>query len=99
MYLHGVLCPAPAEKMCDANGRPYLLWDSGLTLPEFLAPLHGAEPEERRYWMAHLLRQAKPDDARQIVDLATQSYRVRATKSAPTMRRMMGSRASCPHPA
>lgn len=66
-----MLCPTPPEKLCDARGRPYFLWDSDLTLPEFLALLRGADPEERRYWLAHLLRQAKPDDARQLVDLAT----------------------------
>lgn len=66
-----MLCPTPPEKLCDAKGRPYFLWDSNLTLAELLALLNGTDLEERRYWMAHLLRQAKPDDARPFVDLAT----------------------------
>ena len=66
-----MLCPTPPEKLCDARGRPYFLWDNELTLAEFLILLRGSDPEQRRTWLAHLLRQAKPDDARQYVDLAT----------------------------
>ncbi len=37
-----MLCPTPPEKLCDARGRPYFLWDNELTLAEFLALLRGS---------------------------------------------------------
>lgn len=68
-----MLCPTPPEKLCDAQGRPYFLWDNDLNLSEFRALIADPDPEIRRYWLAQLLRQAKPDDVRQFVDIATVS--------------------------
>ena len=65
-----MLCPTPPDKLCDAEGRPYFLWDNDRTLVEFRALLADSDPAVRRYWLAQLLRQAKPDDARQFVSLA-----------------------------
>ena len=64
-----MLCPTPPERLCDPQGRPYFLWDVDLTLDEFRARLR--DPAEHLYWLATLLRQAKPDDALTFVDLAT----------------------------
>ena len=64
-----MIVPTPQDKLCDQRGRPYFLWDSELTLEEFRAKLREAGPE-RDYWLATLLRQAKPDDALTFVDLA-----------------------------
>lgn len=58
-----MLCPTPPSKLCDEAGRPYFLWDSDVTLAELLGHL-GADSDDRRvYWLAKLMRQAKPDDA------------------------------------
>ncbi len=43
-------------------GRPYFLWDCGLTLEEFRARLDSPDPEVRAYLVGKLMRQAKPDD-------------------------------------
>lgn len=57
-----ILNPTPMDRLLDAAGRPYFLWDVEMTLPEFEARL-GAEPiEDRAYWLGKLMRQAKPDD-------------------------------------
>jgi hypothetical protein len=62
-----MLCMTPDSALCDREGRPYFLWDVDLTLPEFEAKL--ADPAERPYWLATLLRQAKPDDVYRFVPL------------------------------
>jgi hypothetical protein len=64
-----MLAPTPREKLCDPQGRPYFLWDVDMTLEAFLARLAPGS-EERDYWLATLLRQAKPDDALTFVTLA-----------------------------
>jgi hypothetical protein len=58
-----MLCPTPESRLCDAQGRPYFLWDNDLTLPEFLVHLRAEDEEVRAYWLGKLMRQAKPDDA------------------------------------
>lgn len=58
-----MLCPTPPEKLCDARGRPYFLWDNELTLAEFQARLADPDGDIRAYWLGVLLRQARPDDA------------------------------------
>ncbi len=63
-----MLCPTPERVFCDAQHRPYFLWDVDMTLEEFTAAL--ADPDARLYWLATLLRQAKPDDAYRFVTLA-----------------------------
>jgi hypothetical protein len=62
-----ILCPTPRERLLDAQGRPYFLWDADLTLDAFLTLLRSGPREERGYWLGRLLRQAKPDDALQWV--------------------------------
>lgn len=58
-----MLCPTPEGRLCDARGRPYFLWDSDVTLAELRAHLASADDDRRAYWLAKLMRQAKPDDA------------------------------------
>ena len=57
--------------MTDRRGRPYFLWDCNLTLAEFEARLRDPDPDVRAYFVAKLMRQAKPDDVFGFVDLAT----------------------------
>ena len=64
-----VLAPTPADRMVDANGRPYFLWDEDLTLELFRARLVDADPEVRAYYVGKLMRQAKPDDVFTFVTL------------------------------
>ncbi len=63
-----MLAPTPREKLCDAHGRPYFLWDCELPLDAFLQKIAGGG-EERDYVLCTLLRQAKPDDALSLVTL------------------------------
>ncbi|MEZ4320699.1 MAG: hypothetical protein R3F61_24675 [Myxococcota bacterium] len=62
-----MLAPTPDDQLCDAEGRPYFLWDVDLTLADLEARL--ADPDHRAYWLATLLRQAKPDDVFRFVTL------------------------------
>lgn len=64
-----MICPTPAEKLCDAQGRPYFLWDCDVTLARFREHLAAPEDDRRAYWLAKLMRQAKPDDAIAIAGL------------------------------
>lgn len=57
-----VLNPTPREVMLDARGRPYFLWDVDMTLDRFEQLLQEDDPPVRRYLIAKLMRQAKPDD-------------------------------------
>ena len=57
-----VLNFTPAERLTDARGRPYFLWDSELTLDQFRRALVDPDPEVRAYFVGKLMRQAKPDD-------------------------------------
>jgi hypothetical protein len=52
----------PPEKLVDAKGRPYFLWDVEMTLDEFQSRLKDPDPEVRGYLTGKLMRQAKPDD-------------------------------------
>ena len=56
------LFPTPPDKLVDAAGRPYFLWDSDMTLSEFERRLREENPEGRAYLVGKLMRQAKPDD-------------------------------------
>ncbi len=42
--------------------RPYFLWDCDMTLEEFRSRLRSPDAEVRAYFIAKLMRQAKPDD-------------------------------------
>lgn len=66
-----MLSPTPREALTDALGRPYFLWDCDLTLTDFEARLRDPDPGVRAYFVAKLLRQAKPDDVFQFVTVAT----------------------------
>ena len=57
-----MLAPTPPDRLVDAEGRPYFLWDSPMTLDEFRARLADPDPEVRAYLVGKLMRQAKPDD-------------------------------------
>ncbi len=65
------LFPTPRERMLDAEGRPYFLWDADMTLAEFEVFLHDPDPEIRGYAVAKVMRQARPDDVFAFVDLDT----------------------------
>jgi len=65
-----LLCPTPPERLVDAQGRPYFLWDIDLTLEAFRDRLRTGTSTERAYWLGKLMRQAKPDDVFEFVSLA-----------------------------
>ena len=65
-----ILNPTPFDRLVDAQGRPYFLWDVDLTLERFRALLGGDDAEVRAYLLGKLMRQAKPDDVFQFVTLA-----------------------------
>src|SRR3954447_18438676 len=54
--------PTPPEHLVNAEGQPYFLWDSEMTLEQFRAGLRDPDPEVRAYLAGKLMRQAKPDD-------------------------------------
>jgi hypothetical protein len=66
-----MLNPTPMERLLDRQNRPYFLWDCELTLDEFRDRLHDPDPDVRAYFIAKLMRQAKPDDVFAFVSLAT----------------------------
>lgn len=63
------LAPTPLDRLVDANGRPYFLWDEDLTLDMFRDRLIDPDPEVRAYYVGKLMRQAKPDDVFTFVNL------------------------------
>jgi len=65
-----LLFPTPPERLCDAQGRPYFLWDSEMTLDAFRAVLADPDPDVRAAYVGKLMRQAKPDDVFQFVCLS-----------------------------
>jgi hypothetical protein len=66
----GVLATTPADRLVDARGRPYFLWDEDLTLDELRQRLRDADADVRAYYIGKLMRQAKPDDVFSFVTLA-----------------------------
>ena len=64
-----VLNPTPSDRMVDASGRPYFLWDVDMTLDQFRAALRDLDPDARAYLVGKLMRQAKPDDVFTFVRL------------------------------
>lgn len=56
------LFPTPPDKLVDAAGRPYFLWDCDMTLAEFERRLREQGREGKAYLVGKLMRQAKPDD-------------------------------------
>jgi hypothetical protein len=57
-----LLNPTAPERMTDAQGRPYFLWDVDLTLDRFRELLRHPNRGTRAHALGKLLRQAKPDD-------------------------------------
>jgi hypothetical protein len=57
-----LLSPTPPDRLVDAKGRPYFLWDEDITLDVFRSRLASSDPEVRAYYLGKLMRQAKPDD-------------------------------------
>ncbi len=72
VYLQAMslLNPTAPDRMVDADGRPYFLWDVDMTLDQFRTGLRDPDPEVRAYLVAKLMRQAKPDDVFLFVRLA-----------------------------
>ena len=68
--MSSVLNPTPREKMVDAQGRPYFLWDVDMTLHQFLELLQKGDRATQVYLTGKLMRQAKPDDVFTFVTLA-----------------------------
>jgi len=65
------LAPTPPERLVDAAGRPYFLWDVNLTIGELRRLLADPDEDVRAYWTGKILRQAKPDDVFQFVTRRT----------------------------
>ena len=70
MYAVAVLNLTSPEVLTDSQGRPYFLWDCDLTLTEFEERLRDPDPVVQAYFIAKLMRQAKPDDVFRFVTLA-----------------------------
>lgn len=64
-----MLFPTSPDRLVDAQGRPYFLWDDDLTLDQFRARLKDSDPAVRAYFLGKLMRQAKPDDVFTFVTL------------------------------
>ena len=64
-----LLAPTPPDRLVDAKGRPYFLWDENITLDIFRSRLASPDPEVRAYYLGKLMRQAKPDDVFTFVTL------------------------------
>ena len=80
-----MLCPTPTERLCDDRGRPYFLWDCDVTLLQLQGFLNASAADQRVYWIAKVMRQAKPDDAISIV--GRPAMRELWTRVAPTLGR------------
>lgn len=52
----------PTINLCDAQNRPYFLWDCDMTMSELIEGLKNPDVEIRAYLAAKIMRQAKPDD-------------------------------------
>jgi hypothetical protein len=57
-----MLSPTPPEALTGARGRPYFLRDCDLTLARLNERLRDPNPDVGAYFVAKLMRQAKPDD-------------------------------------
>lgn len=63
----GALNPTPADRLVDSQNRPYFLWDQAMDLDGFKLRLEDPDPEVRAYFLAKLMRPARPDDVFQFV--------------------------------
>lgn len=64
-----VLAPTPPDRLVDARGRPYFLWDEDMTLDDFRTRLRDPDPQVRAYFLGKVMRQGKPDDVFSFVTL------------------------------
>lgn len=80
-----MLAPTPPDRLCDAQHRPYFLWDCDVTLPQLGRYLMSTDDDQRTYWAAKVMRQAKPDDA--IVIIGTNEMRRLWSRIAPLLGR------------
>lgn len=64
-----ILAPTPSQRMLDAAGRPYFLWDDDMSIETFREKLVDRDPDVRAYFIGKLMRQAKPDDVFSFVTL------------------------------
>ena len=62
-----ILNLTPPDKLCDARGRPYFLWDNDLSLDAFRELLTSPDDDVRAHAIGKLLRQARTDDALSMV--------------------------------
>ena len=62
-----MLAPTPTDRLTDAQGRPYFLWDCEVTLEEWRALIADPDEDVRAYWIGKAMRQAKPDDVVTLV--------------------------------
>ena len=63
------LAPTPPDRLLDAQGRPYFLWDEDTRVEQFRERLRDPDPAVRAYYLGKLMRQAKPDDVFTFVTL------------------------------
>jgi hypothetical protein len=66
----GLLNPTRPDRLCDAQGRPYFLWDADIDLVRFRELLVSTDRDVRAHFVAKLMRQAKPDDVFEFVSVA-----------------------------
>jgi hypothetical protein len=79
-----LLAPTSADRLVDAQGRPYFLWDLDMTLVELRQRLEDEDPDVRAYFAAKVMRQAKPDDAVTLLTAA------RIHREWPRLQRYLG---------
>jgi len=77
----------PMHQLVDKNDRPYFLWDCNMTLSEFRNGLQGEDLELKKYLLAKLMRQAKPDDVFYFVSPQT------VANMLPKLESMLGNKA------
>ena len=57
-----ILATTPPDRLVDGRNRPYFLWDCDVDLDGLRERLNDSNPVVSGYWLAKLMRQAKPDD-------------------------------------
>jgi hypothetical protein len=82
----GLLNPTPADRLCDAQGRPYFLWDVDMDLARFAELIRSDDESVRACFIAKLMRQAKPDDVFEFVSVAD------IVRDWPAIRTQLGQR-------
>ena len=66
----GLLNETPTGALTDTRGRPYFLGDVDVTLDGLRERLASPDPDTRVYWLAKVMRQARPDDVFQFATVA-----------------------------